>query len=680
MRNEFTKTKRFLCFNSGLLTIFFQVQLAVAQSALLDPLSQGKFVNPLPVPTTINGRAGGTLTLSVSQFDQYLGLKDPVTGEHMTTKVWGYNGSFPGPTILSRKNVPLQIFWLNNLYNTSTLQPLPHLLPIDETVDWAFSGINNWQQYGIPIVTHVHGGHTESVSDGSPEAWYTPFFTKKGKTFQKGQTEPYYYQNDQDAATLWYHDHTFGITRLNVYAGLAGYYLLTDDNEQQLKADRILPADTYDLGLAIQDRMFTANGQLFYPSRAETEAFPAPTILPEFFGNFILVNGMLWPLLEVEPRQYRFRILNGSDSRFYNLFLSSGSPFRQIGTDQGLLPHPVSLDQMVIAPGQRKDVIIDFSDPALSGQTIIMRNNARSPYPKGTPADPNTSGQIMAFRVNQPLNKKIPLTAIPGTLGTPINSLVQNGPTRQLILFETEDEFGRIKPILGTATNGGMAFTDPITENIQLNDTEVWEIYNATEDAHPIHLHLVKFQALSRQKYFATIDQQTGRLSNIRLVGQPHNNNANENGWKDTEIMLPGEVTRIIAKFDLPGLYEWHCHILSHEDHEMMRPFYVSAPAITAKINTAATPALVNNIQITNAPNPFSSITQLQFSIALRSHVSVSVYDIQGRKIQEIFNGIKEPGRQQIIINGSEWKNGIYFCEITINMHKQLYKLVLQKR
>lgn len=670
-----------LPFGSKLLCGWIAVLLhctAQSQPASLDPLSQPKFVNSLPIPQTINARNGGTFTITVSQTEQDLGLVNPVKGGHLLTKVWGYNGTYPGPSILARKNVPVQIYWINGLVDALN-KPLPHLVPVDETIDWAFSNVHNWKQYGVPIVTHVHGGHTESVSDGSPDAWFTPLFTQKGPAFHKGQVDPYYYNNDQDAATLWYHDHALGITRLNVYAGLAGYYLLTDGHEQQLKTGLTLPADEYDIGLAIQDRMFTADGQLYYPASREQEHEPDPSVLPEFFGDFILVNGKAWPVLEVEPRQYRFRLLDGSDSRFYNLYFSSGQPFWQIGTDQGFLPYPVQYDQLLMGPGQRKDVIVDFSDPALWNQTIILYNNARAPYPKGTPVDPRTTGRIMAFKVNKPLNTVIPKTVLPTTLRSGINPLVQNGPTRQLVLFESEDEYGRLKPMLGTVSNGVLTFKDDITENIALNSTEVWEVYNATEDAHPIHLHLVKFQALSRQKYFATVDQQTGKLSDIRLVGQAHLNNLNENGWKDTEIMFPGEVTRLIATFDLPGLYEWHCHILSHEDHEMMRSFYVKAPGLAARVVSEAKTTAATNVALMSCPNPFRDFTQVQFTLTGQSLVTLTIYDMQGRKLQQLFSGIKEKGRQQFSINTKNWSNGIYFCEVMISGQKHLLKLISQK-
>ncbi|MGE5521119.1 MAG: multicopper oxidase family protein, partial [Candidatus Dadabacteria bacterium] len=410
--------RRHLALFSFLLLVTFPVS---AQDELLDPHTQPQFVNELPVPPVISALSGGTFTISVSQFDQWLGLVNPSNGQHLSTKVWGYNGHYPGPTILAKKNTPVDVFWRNELVNSSG-EPLPHLLPVDPTLHWAYNmdpsqggvGLEMLNQYGVPLVTHLHGGHTEAASDGLPDMWFSPRFTRKGEGFIKGDVEPFHYANSQEAATLWYHDHAMGITRLNVYAGLAGFYLLTDNNEISLRQAGILPPAQYELGLAIQDRMFKPDGSLFYPSAPPLPGEPSPSVLPEFFGDFILVNGMTWPVLQVEPRQYRFRMLNGSDSRFYNLFLSSGQSFIQIGSDDGLLMQPVNLQQVLMGPGERKDIILDFSDPKLWGQTIILHNNAKTPFPKGEPVDPQTTGRIMAFKVNVPLNSSFAATHVTG--------------------------------------------------------------------------------------------------------------------------------------------------------------------------------------------------------------------------------------------------------------------------
>ena len=665
------------------LFIFFFICPNANTQGLLNPKTQPQFINPLPVPSIIDGRSGGTFTIDINQFDQWLGLIDPLTQQHINTKVWGYNSSYPGPSIVARKDVPINVFWRNKLVNGSN-QPLPHLLRIDRSIDWAFGNDPGWQSYGVPIVTHVHGGHTESASDGLPDNWYTPDFGRKGPGFTKGDIEPYHYDNDQEAATIWYHDHALGVTRLNVYAGLAGYYLVTDNNEINMQATNKLPASPYDLGLAVQDRMFTSTGQLFYPTaiaEENEEEGDDRGILPEVFGDFILVNGMSWPVLDVEPRQYRFRMLNGSDSRFYNLFLSSGQQFIQIGSDQGFLYAPFAIDQMLLAPGERKDIILDFSDPALWGQTIILKNNAKTPYPRGEAPDPQTTGRIMAFRINKPLDLNYPLTTLPATLRSPIVPLQTDLAPRKLILFETEDEYGRIMPILGTVDDGMLGFRDGLTEDPALNSTEIWELYNETMDAHPIHLHLVTMQMISRQKFVAKVNEETGKPSNIRPVGQPKHPGPDEQGWKDTWVMNPGEVTKVIAKFDRPGLYVWHCHILSHEEHDMMRPFYVGETnnTIVNKNVIAANEEEEKDLKLRVMPNPFSSYVTLQFNLTQTQKVSIRVFDSKGILIKRVYEGERQSGPQSFSIDGSDLSNGIYFCELIVNNKRILRKLVLMK-
>jgi spore coat protein A len=666
-----------------LLLIIVCSQISFAQ-ILLNPGTQPQFVNPLPIPSVIDGRNGGTFTIGISQFDQWLGLIDPTTQQHLNTKVWGYNGTYPGPTIVAKKDIPISVFWRNNLMNGGN-QPLPHLLPIDRTIHWAFGNDPAWQSYGVPVVTHVHGGHSESASDGLPDQWFTPNYAMKGPGFIKGDIEPFYYHNDQEAATIWYHDHAFGVTRLNVYAGLAGYYIITDNNEIDLQATGKLPVAPYDMGLAIQDRMFSSTGQLFYPSTAEDEGddedMPEPTILPEMFGDFILVNGMTWPVLDVEPRQYRFRMLNGSDSRFYNMSLSSGQQFVQIGSDQGLLYSPFAMNQMLIAPGERKDIVLDFSDPALWGQTIILKNNAKSPYPKGDVVDPQTTGRIMAFRVNKPLDANYPITSLPATLRSPIVPLQTDLAPRKLILFETEDEYGRLMPILGTVEAGILGFHEELTENPALNSTEIWELYNETMDAHPIHLHLVSMQMISRQKFVARINEENGKPTDIRLVGQPKFPGPDEQGWKDTWVTYPGEVTKVIAKFDRPGLYVWHCHILSHEEHDMMRPFFVGETdnSIVNKSVEVKKENAETDLQLKVMPNPFSNYVTIQVNLPATKKISIALYDTKGSLVKKIYEGEKPAGLQRFSIDGGNITNGIYFCEILINEQRVLRKLVLQK-
>lgn len=558
---------------------------------LLDPLTHPKYQVALPRPTRLNVAAGGNFLVEIKETVQWLGLVDR-WGDPLPTSVWGYGvpgraTTFPGPTLVARRDVPIGVKWTNKLPKSRSA-PYNHLLPLDQTVHWADPA-----KGGIPVVTHLHGGHSESASDGLPDAWFTQGFAEKGPDWQK-QTSAY--DNDQEAATLWYHDHALGMTRLNVYAGLAGFYLLRDDNENRLVADGVLPGGRYEVEIAIQDRMFNADGQLYLPSELESDEFPwapSPSIVAEFFGDFILVNGAVWPVLEVEPRKYRLRLLNGSDSRFYVLKLSNGQLIWQIGTDGGLLYAPVALDRLVIGPGERADVILDFSAASWGEEIVLVNDGPDEPFKGfdsagrviGGSADPATTGQIMLFRASLALSDLAEATVEPGTpLREPITPLAATGATRQLILFEGTDEYGRLKPALGTVNDGALAFAYPSTETPELGDVEVWELYNTTEDAHPIHLHLVQFQILDRQSFKAEQDPVTGAILKIQPTGRPRPAAANESGWKDTAQMFPGEVTRIAARFDRPGRYVWHCHILSHEDHEMMRPYQVGPGGRSATV------------------------------------------------------------------------------------------------
>jgi spore coat protein A, manganese oxidase len=657
---------------------------SVDAQILLDPVSHPKFVNPLPIAARVDMTAGGFIEIEARQATQSLGLVDPVTLSPLMTTIWGYEGSYPGPTLVVRRDVPLDVRWTNAL-------SVPHLLPVDQTLHWAMP--DDYPACGIPIVTHVHGGHSESASDGLPDAWFTPGFAQTGPGWVK---EVLHYDNDQEAGTVWYHDHALGITRLNVYAGLAGFYLTRDANEDMLVAANNLPTGPYEIEMAIQDRMFTADGQLYYPATPEMPGQPDPSHLPEFFGDFILVNSAAWPVLDVEPRQYRFRYLNGSDSRFYDLwvveqFEAGQLPIKpkspvptvyQIGTDDGLLNAPVLRNHFVFGPGERLDMVFDFSNPDLWGKTFVLRNNARSPFPKGETVDPNTTGQIMAFRVIKPLDTSVyPETVLPANLRPlygPVAMPVPNADPRELVLFEGEDEYGRLMAMLGTVADGALAWDAPITENPMVNDTEVWEIYNTTEDAHPIHLHLVAFRVVDRQKFKADVDDETGKPEDINLIGKPRLPTAEENGWKDTVIMYPGEVTRIVATFSREGLYVWHCHILSHEDHEMMRPYYVGPMAAEPAVLAEESSLRIESVH----PNPFNPQVQLRFSLTAPGRVEAAIYDVQGRLVRVVADRSFDSGDH--ILNwdgstdsGSEVASGVYFLKIRAGTAVQTRKLVM---
>ncbi len=554
----------------------------------LDPFTQPQFVYDLTIPLYLwPSVIGGyeRYVVRMTEFQQDLGLRDPVTGEVLMTTLWGYGGTYPGPTIeawsTSEENaaapgLPSKVLWLNNL-------PDRHILPVDPTVHCGPNAANC--DPVVRTVTHLHGGHTDADSDGHPYAWFTRDFRQVGSKFNASQRGVYTYRNDQEAANLWYHDHAMGITRLNVYAGLVGFYIVHDVNEERLYAEGAIPDVKFDLPLVIQDKSFNTDGSLRYDMGTPVSFDPVtnkpnPSVVPEFYGDTMVVNGKIWPKLEVEPRIYRFRILNGSNSRFLNFRLMAGSrnvPFYVIGTDGGLLDKPVIRNVTLLGPAERLDILVDFSDPALAGERIIMTNDANSPYPFGDPVVTGTTDRIMAFDVKLPFDSSIRRTRIPSSLrekAVPTLRATPGVAERQLVLSEELDRFGRLLPQLGTAALGSQRFADPITEKPLLGTTEVWQIINNTGDMHPIHQHLVQFRVLDRQK-FDTASFVPGDPTSIRLMGAPRTPPAEEDGWKDTVKASPGEVVRIIATYDLAGEYVWHCHILEHEDHEMMRPFLV---------------------------------------------------------------------------------------------------------
>lgn len=553
----------------------------MSTSPLLDAYTQPKFIETLPNPLDpdfiFRERRDSYYRISIKPFVADLGLVHPVDKTPLSTPMWGYSGrgqppTYPGRTFVARKNHPIDVQWKNKLLDEEG-KPVTSLVPIDTTIHWADPLAPPYPKSGIPLVTHLHGGHTEAASDGYPEAWFTPNFSQVGVQWKK---KTYTYSNDQEAATLWYHDHTLGITRTNVYAGLAGFYILRDCHEESLD----LPEFPYEVPIVIQDKDFTEDGALFYPSEPLTPESPTPSVHPEFFGNFIVVNGKIWPKLKVEPRVYRLRLLNGSDSRFYHLrFMTTSGPitFYQIGSDQGLFYEPVPLKDLLIAPGQRADLLVDFCK--FKGERITVTNDAPTPFPDGDLPDPETTGLIMAFDVSLPLKGKS--SKIPKRLRRhPIRAL-ESCQIRQVLLFESTDEYGRILPLLGTPELGGLMWHQSATEQIRLGTTEIWEIYNTTMDAHPIHLHAGRFQLVDRQEFNAEQNPDSGALTDINLVGPIIKPPPEEKGWIDTVIVPPsssentGQITRIIMQFNIAGTFVWHCHILSHEDHDMMRPMII---------------------------------------------------------------------------------------------------------
>lgn len=505
-----------------------------------------KFVDPLPILKIMKPmgkiRSIPYYEIKMQEFKQKLHRDLP------ETVVWGFDRSYPGPTIEVNRNVPIFVKWINDL-------PEKHILPVDTTVHGAEA-----DKPRVRTVVHLHGGVVEPESDGYPEAWFTKGYKEVGPYFKR---KIYNYPNCQRPTTLWYHAHAIGITRLNVYAGLAGAYIVRDSIERYLN----LPKGDFEKLLLIQDRSFNPDGSLYYPSEPDTPVPNVyPSVVPDFFGENILVNGKVWPYLDVEPRKYRFRIINGSNSRFYRMSLSSGQFFYQIGTDGGLLDTPIMTKEILLAPAERADVIIDFSN--MKGEKIRLTNDAPSPFPRGNPVDFSTEGQIMEFRVTQPLSS-YDFSSIPCRLSR-IAPLKEKDAslTRNLTLVRQTDRFGRAFLLLDDKM-----WDDPITIKPKLGSIEVWTLINLANSTHPIHIHLVNFQILDRQPFDVEYYNMTGE---ILTTGPRQLPELNERGWKDTVRANPGEITRIIMKFGpFTGLYPWHCHILEHEDHEMMRPFEV---------------------------------------------------------------------------------------------------------
>jgi FtsP/CotA-like multicopper oxidase with cupredoxin domain len=665
--------------------------------------SYGPATDPVPDSSGIGGGAAGLAPAPNSQFN------------------------YPAYTVENEVNTETKVDWINDLVDANG-NYLPHLLPIDRSLHWAnpeglpctepgkvkdcrpaaSNGAILQQPYDgpVPIVVHVHGAHVGPESDGYPEAWWLPdannipagYATTGTLVNQYGGTPTntvpgvgsFTYPNDQPSTTLWYHDHTLGMTRNNVYAGPAGFWLIRDNGGESGLVSGTLPGpapvagedlletnvtgrDKYrEIPIVIQDRSFNADGSLFYPGdRAFFEGVPvsdldipfigdpkgspsdiAPIWNPEAFFNVMVVNGVSWPNQDVEPDLYRFRLLNGCNSRFINLSLfvvnpdgTQGAevPFYQIGAEQSLMPNVVQVstgfktalpgDGSIPAPtpaaspdeallmglAERADVLVDFS--GLAPGTVVRMYNTAPDAPFGgfpdIPADPSTTGQVMQFTVTPDTVAGEGFTApedlvlsLPDA-GDPANGGIQ-ATVQDLALLEEEslsvcatirpngkikydkkgipdvvnpgtcvDKKGRLQgsvpfapkaAVLGTNGSGGgtvQLWADPIAQNPGVDSTETWELWNWSADAHPIHLHLVKFKLVNREAF----DPVTGALLGARAP------ELTEAGWKDTVISYPGEVTRVNATFDTAGLYVWHCHIVEHEDNEMMVPYCVGDQA-----------------------------------------------------------------------------------------------------
>ena len=500
------------------------------------------FVEPLPIPpvlqsTGTNAKGYPQYTVSVEEAMQNVHPDLP------DTTVWTYNGSWPSSTIVATQGQPIEVTYQNNLPTSGGGNRGSNILEVDTCAH----GPNDWGD-AKRISTHLHGGHVPARVDGQPEFTILP-----------GEIDIYEYPNNQEAGTVWYHDHALGITRLNVYSGMAGFYLIADA-EDTLGPDNAfgLPSGQYEIGLAIQDRTFNEDGSLFYNAQLEDA----------FKGEYVVVNGKVNPFLNVDQGKYRFRMLNGSQSREYiyrleNITDPGNDPsFTLVGTDLGLVSAPIDLGNStggVIGPAERLDVVIDFAGyPA--GTEIILRND--DPTLPLVPAimkfivtgNPGYTGAISStLRTVTPLPESSADNTRYFRLEKLVNKACKDGSGRLVNEWV-------IQSLDGPGGNITGQFWDDVTEFPVLGTREIWEFENPTSSYHPMHVHLVKFQILDKT------DMTTGQPIPL----QPWEANT----WKDIVHIPPNVRARIIMDFeDYPGRFPNHCHLLDHEDHEMMRQF-----------------------------------------------------------------------------------------------------------
>lgn len=529
MSARFPSSRRAFLRSAGFALAGLQLKPSIASeqpAPALDPSTLPAFVDPLPMPMVVRPSGRRPHPHHFGEIIPWyrIAVRERLVKIHRDlppTRMWCFGDSFPGPTIETRSGQPMLVEWENQL-------PARHFLPIDHTLDGAGPGVPN-----VRAVVHLHGGRTPAESDGYPENWIVP-----------GQTQTCFYPSAQDAALLFYHDHSMGINRLNIYAGMQGLFIVRDPREDDLH----LPSGRFEIPLMIADRLLTRDGQLFYPVSPD----PARPWVPEVFGNAILTNGKLLPYHRVEPRRYRLRLMNGSNARFYRFELSNRAPFQVIANDQALLPAPVQTRRLPLAPAERADIVVDFAPFAGSNLQLV-----------------SDSFPVLQFRVAKtgtPDSSEVPAALHKSFVRLRESDAVRS---RRLTLDERLD---KVQQSVGMLLNN-TPWSAPVTEKPVIGTTEIWELVNLTEDAHPIHLHLVHFQILDRRSIDPFDYMKKGML---RYTGPAQPPEPLESGWKDTARADPGMTTRIIVPFEgYTGRYVWHCHILEHEDNEMMRPYEV---------------------------------------------------------------------------------------------------------
>jgi spore coat protein A, manganese oxidase len=527
----------------------------------------GKYVQPVPLPgagIVVAGQDGPNhFSFTQREIERQLHPDLP------ETPIWAYDdgsglvgqaGSF-GMAVVAHSGTPLDVDFTNELP-----EEYPPWIPVDTRLT----------PHGneVRVMTHLHGGFVAADSDGNPAV------TPDG--FDLGQIQTVHYTNQKPqmpASLLWFHDHGLGATRLNVFAGLAAAYIVRDEHDTGAPDNEIgIPGGAYEIPLVIQDRQFNPDGTFLYPA----SDIPGATWIGEYFGDVMLVNGKVWPFLDVEPRMYRFRILNGCNARILSLGIG-GPSLWQIGAEGGMWDEPVPMKRLVLAPAERADILVDFGK--FPGARLELKNH-RPKKPVSTPAP--SLEQVMQIRVGRTVSQRGP-TRIPASLPGRRAELPEPSVTRFITLNEIDVD----EPTWFLNLNGVHFDALPVTETPKLGAVEDWVYVNLTADTHPMHTHLVTFEVVGRTPFDAEAYDETyeppngggvpGGIDPSDFVTGPEEPpDPSERGFKDTVKANPGYLTRIRARFDLPDgvtapqTYVHHCHIVEHEDNDMMRPFTVT--------------------------------------------------------------------------------------------------------
>jgi spore coat protein A len=557
--------RRLLQYGVGLGTVLALPWTARTSLATAAPGGKlTKYLEPVPLP------GAGVVVAAPSGANRYSFAQTEIARrlhpELPPTPLWAYDdgsglggqsGSF-GMAVVAHSGIPLEIEFTHDLP-----ERYPDWIPVDTRLTPLGDQVR--------LMTHLHGGFVAAASDGNPAV------TPNG--FGPGETQIVHYTNQRPqmpASLLWFHDHGLGATRLNVFAGLAAAYIVRDEHDTGAEPNPIgIPGGAYEIPLVVQDRQFNPDGTFLYP----TSGISGATWIGEYFGDVMLVNGKVWPFLNVEPRMYRFRILNGCNARILNLDIG-GPSFWQIGAEGGMWDTPVPVKELVLAPAERADVLVDFG--RFPGARLVMKNhNPRKPVTTPAPS----LEQVMQIRVGTSVSQPGP-RAIPSSLPGRKAELPDPIRTRYITLNEIDVD----EPTWFLNLDGVHFDQGPVTETPKVGAVEDWVYVNLTADTHPMHMHLVTFQVIGRtpfdvQAYEEANEGPHGVPGGIDpspfATGPMEPPDPTERGFKDTVKANPGYFTTIRARFDLPTgvsapqTYVHHCHIVEHEDNDMMRPFTV---------------------------------------------------------------------------------------------------------